>query len=163
MTIRNAQQARAAKAKGRTAESQVCDYLNEQLGIKHVERRRLAGVEDCGDIAGLLEWCIEVKSHGRMDLAGWVTEMLAETENARARFGAEHGAVWHKRRGTTDPGEWYVTMTGAQLVDLIKMRNQIEQLLECEQLLRRPTSDGLMRDRAEAVLAALDAARKEET
>ena len=39
----------------------------------------------------------------------------------------------------------------------------LDALLECEQLLRRPTSDGLMRDRAEVVLAAVDAARKEET
>ena len=36
-------------------------------------------------------------------------------------------------------------------------------LLECEQLLRRPTSDSLMRDRAEVVLAAVDKARKEAT
>ena len=34
-------------------------------------------------------------------------------------------------------------------------------LLECEQLLRRPTSDSLMRDRAEVVLAAVDKAREE--
>jgi len=45
---------------------------------------------------------------------------------------------------------------------LLRLCREHAALLACEQLLRRPTSDSLMRDRAEVVLAAVDKARKEE-
>ena len=50
-----------------------------------------------------------------MALAEWVNEAQTEAGNDDALA----GVVWHKRRGTTDPGDWYVTMTGADLVALL--------------------------------------------
>jgi hypothetical protein len=120
VTIRNAAQSRAAKAKGRSAEQAVCDYLNANLGTRSIERRRLAGVEDCGDIAGLEGWCIEVKNAVRTDLAGWMDELENELASAHHRFGAKHGLVWHKKRGESSPGQWYCTMPGWLALVLIE-------------------------------------------
>lgn len=102
------------KQKGTAAETAVVRYL-QCNGYPDVERRTLSGVHDRGDIAGLRSLVIEVKDHGRMDLAGWVEE--AETERVNA--GATHAAVWHKRRGKGDPADWYVTMRGEQFLRLL--------------------------------------------
>lgn len=107
--------ANRSKAKGTAAETAVVKYLHS-LGYTNVERRALNGANDRGDLAGLGSCVGEVKDHKRMDLAGWVDEMLTEMAND----GARHGFVWHKRRGATDPGRWYVTMTGEQLVRLLE-------------------------------------------
>ena len=123
MTIRNGRQSSAVKAKGRLAEQAVCDYLQQATG-KIVERRRLTGTEDAGDVAGL-PWCIEVKSTSRLDLAGWVDEARREFGHAAIRFGASHWAVVHKKRGTRDAGKWYVTMDLEELAEII--RHLLEQ------------------------------------
>ena len=105
-----------SKAKGTEAESSVVTYLHLDPDFSEVERRTLAGIADKGDIAGL-PVVIEVKNCSRMDLAGWVEEALREAANA----GCEVGVVWHKRRGTTDPGRWYVTMTGSVFLKLLRV------------------------------------------
>lgn len=57
---------------------------------------------------------LELKDHARLDLAGWVTEADIERGNDDALA----GFVVHKRRGTADPGDQYVTLTLRDLVAL---------------------------------------------
>lgn len=94
-----------SKQKGTAAETAVVNWLKEQ-GRKHVERRSLSGTNDRGDIAGIPSVVIEVKNHARMELAQWISELETEMKNDKA----ETGVVIHKKRGTTDVGEWYATI-----------------------------------------------------
>lgn len=110
-----------SKAKGTAAETAVVHYLQEN-GFPYAERRALAGSLDRGDVTGVPGVVIEVKSCARMELATWVDEAEAEALNGIAANSSQRdiAAVWHKRRGKGSPGEWYVTMTGEQFVELIR-------------------------------------------
>lgn len=105
----------ASKRKGTAAESAVVRYLKES-GFAQAERRALAGSADRGDIAGLPGVVIEVKNHARLAIPAWVAE--AETE--RLNDGARYGVVWHKAIGKGHPADWFVTMTGAQFVAVLR-------------------------------------------
>ena len=121
MTIRSSSQARAAKAKGRSWEQAVADHLTKHGW--HAERRRLTGVEDCGDISGLPGVVIECKNEKRVDLAGWLDELLRERINADRRWPKDMphiGAVLVRRRGTTDTKAAYVVMDFDELVWLLQ-------------------------------------------
>ena len=102
------------KQKGTAAETAVVNWLKGK-GRKHVERRSLNGTADRGDIAGIPCVVIEVKNHQRMALSEWVDEMLVEVNNDKA----DTGIVIHKRKGTTDVGKWYATMTVEQWFELM--------------------------------------------
>ncbi len=103
------------KAKGTAAETAVVTYL-KTWDRPYVERRTLSGVNDRGDIAGIPGVVIEVKNEKTTKLSEWLRE--AETECVND--GANVGVVWHKKRGTTNPGQWYVTMTGKTFAYLLK-------------------------------------------
>ena len=103
------------KRAGTAAETLVVDHLKAN-GFQYAERRAMQGVNDCGDVTGLPGVVIEVKAHREMDLAEW----MDETEVERANAGAELAVCWHKRRRKGSPADWYVTMTGAQFVALLK-------------------------------------------
>jgi hypothetical protein len=102
------------RSKGTHAESAVVGYLVTH-GFPEAERRALNGTKDRGDIAGIPGVVIEVKAHATFELASWLDEALREGANANAPI----SVVWHKRRSKGDPGQWYVTMTGATFVKLI--------------------------------------------
>lgn len=102
------------RAKGTAAETAVVNYLKAH-GFPHAERRALHGTADKGDITGCGPVVFEVKNHKQMDLAGWVKELEAEMVNA----GVDVGAVVSKKRGTTDPGEFYAIMPFRILVGLL--------------------------------------------
>jgi hypothetical protein len=104
-----------SKAKGTAAETAVVDYLREH-GWPHVERRAANGRADRGDIAGVVDAVIEVKNCARLELAAWIDEAELERRNDRS----SHAAVVHKRRGKGNPADWFVTMTGAQYVQLLR-------------------------------------------
>lgn len=103
-----------ARAKGTQAETAVVAYLR-QRGWVHAERRALAGNLDRGDIAGVAGVVLECKSTAKVDLAGWLAEALIEQRND----GASVGAVVAKKRGTTNPADWYAVVTLGQLCDLL--------------------------------------------
>lgn len=111
------------KAKGRRAENLFVEFLREFW--PNVERRRLAGVLDRGDIAGVPDTVIEVKSGARLDLPGWLRELHAEMLNDDARY----GCVAIKPNRVTDGGEFYCVMTGEQfarlLADALQGREEI--------------------------------------
>lgn len=101
----------SAKAAGTRTERAIANYLAHQLGDDRIDRRAKTGAKDRGDITGLRlhnqRLVAEIKDCARLDLAGWTTQAHTEACNDDALA----GVVIHKRRGTTDPGRWYVTMT----------------------------------------------------
>ena len=103
------------KIRGTAAESAVVHYLKGR-GWPYAERRALSGGKDRGDVAGVAGVVIEVKDCKTLTFGPWLNE--AETEKANDH--AAVGAVWAKRRGTTDPGKWFVLMTGEQFTALLK-------------------------------------------
>lgn len=111
-----------AKQKGTAAETAVVKYLKEK-GYVNCERRSLNGVNDRGDIAGIESVVIEVKNHARMELAQWISELLVEIANDNA----DTGVVIHKKRGTTNVGQWYATMPVDIWVDLLNGWSQWNQ------------------------------------
>ncbi len=103
------------RAKGTAAETAVVRYLQEQ-GFVHAERRALHGTHDKGDITGIPGVVIEVKNHAKLTLAEWVKELEQEMKNAKADF----GFVVAKKKGTTNPAEWYAVMPLKVLLEEIK-------------------------------------------
>lgn len=102
---------RSARQAGTATERAVADYLAAALEDDRIDRRVKRGQLDRGDIAGARvhgqRLVIEVKDCARLDLAGWTAQAHTEAGNDDALA----GIVVHKRRGTTDPGRWYVSMT----------------------------------------------------
>lgn len=104
-----------AKAKGTAAETAVVKFLRDN-GFPYAERRALHGTADKGDITGCGPVVFEVKNHAKLDLAGWVKELEVEVDNAEAAS----GCVVAKKRGTTNPGEWYAVLPFDWMVALLK-------------------------------------------
>ena len=110
----------SAKAAGTRFETAIAQYLATELDDDRIERRRLAGSKDRGDIAGLRHHgqrlVIEVKDYGgRLTVGPWVEEAHTEAGNDSALC----GLVVAKRRGTTDPGSQYVLCTVNDLIALL--------------------------------------------
>jgi hypothetical protein len=106
----------ASQRKGDQFERDVVTYLRT-VGLP-VERTRAGWVDDRGDIQGIEWFTFECKNVTKLDLAGWVQELLSECANA----GTSLGAVVHKRRGTTDPASHYATMPLSMLADLLNLQ-----------------------------------------
>jgi hypothetical protein len=113
----------ASKRKGTAAESAVVAFLHA-AGFVQAERRTLNGAKDRGDIAGIPGVVIEVKNCARQELAAWVAEAELERDND----GASLGVVWHKLRGRSNPGDWFVTMSGAQFANLLREQQGLPAL-----------------------------------
>lgn len=109
----------SAKTAGTRAERAVADWLRAALNDDRIDRRVKTGARDRGDVGGLRAHgqriVVEVKDVSRMALAEWVAEAEAERGNDDALA----GVVIHKRRGTADPGAWYVSMRGTDLLALL--------------------------------------------
>jgi hypothetical protein len=117
-TITSGSQARQAKARGRDSENFVVEYLRSR-GYR-VERRRLSGVDDCGDLTGINGLVCEIKSGGPAAAAAGLNELTIEVQNANARFpeSAPHeGILIARRKGKPFVGEWYAIMRVDQFVD----------------------------------------------
>ncbi len=113
---------KSAKAAGARTERAVADYLAQQLEDDRIDRRVKTGSKDRGDIGGLRvhgqRLVLEVKDCARTDLAGWIAEAHLEAGNDDALL----GLVVAKRRGTADPGRWYVHGTVDDLLALLTGR-----------------------------------------
>ena len=109
---------KSAKDAGARFESSVAAYLNAYVDDR-IERRRLSGGRDRGDISGLRHMgarvVVEVKNTARIDLAGWA----AEAELERRNDDANAALIIHKRHGKGQPGDQWVTCTLADLVALL--------------------------------------------
>jgi hypothetical protein len=102
------------KRKGSAAELAVAKWLN-RLGWTGAERSRCGFTDDRGDIDGIPGVCIEVKNEKRIDLPGYLRELEVEMKNAKAWA----GAVIVKRRGSSDPADWYAVMPAQKWAELL--------------------------------------------
>lgn len=110
-----------SKRKGTAAESAVVAYANTH-GAPYAERRALAGAADKGDVSGIPGVCLEVKNCQRIEIPKWLDEVTVEAVNANA----EIPVVIHKRRGTTDVGEWPATMKTSVLFRLLRQAGWLD-------------------------------------
>lgn len=110
---------KSAKAAGSRTERAVANYLASALEDDRIDRRVKYGKADRGDISGLQvrgqRLVVEVKDVVRQDLSGWIRQAHVEA----AHDSALCGFVVQKRRGTSDPGSFYVHMELRDLVALI--------------------------------------------
>lgn len=108
----------SAREAGTRFERSIADYLAAHVDDR-IDRRVKTGANDKGDVGGLRvhgqRVVIEAKDVSRLNLGGWVNEADIERGNDDALV----GLVIHKRRGTTDPGDQYVTTTLRDIVALI--------------------------------------------
>ena len=110
---------KSARAAGQRFETLISAYLNQHADDR-IERRRMSGANDRGDISGLRHMgqriVLECKDYGGQLKPGpWVEEAGRERGNDDAGV----GIVVAKRRGTTAPGDQFVLMTLADLVALL--------------------------------------------
>lgn len=114
-----------AKAKGRETENIFVRWMKTRWG-KTVERRRLTGAQDQGDITGWNNVCVEIKSGASIDLPGWLKQLEDEKINSHS----EYGFVAVRPKGKPDPEEWYAVVA---LPDMMNLLMDLELL--------RPDSD----------------------
>ncbi|MGC2866005.1 hypothetical protein ACMG4H_14255 [Corynebacterium glutamicum] len=111
----------SAKKAGASFERQIADYLCDALGNPNIDRMVKSGSLDRGDIANVRDshgrlLAIECKNTTTMSLPQWEREATTEALN----YGAHAGVIVHKRRGTAQPQEQWVTMTTETLAKLLK-------------------------------------------
>lgn len=112
----------SAKDAGARFEREVADWLAEHVDDR-IDRRAKTGAKDRGDIGGVRlspalnsgRVVIECKNTTRIELATWTRE----ADTARGNDDAAVGIVVHKRHGTQDPADQWVTMTMADLATLL--------------------------------------------
>jgi hypothetical protein len=97
-----------AKRKGDHAERELAGILADQLGI--VVRRKLGAgrLDDEGDIDGLPDTTVEVKSF--RDITRGLREGLDDSVREQANAGTTHGVAFIRRPG----GRWFAAMTVEQ-------------------------------------------------
>ena len=98
-----------SKKRGTAAETAVVNYLRFRGHM--AERRNMqGGGNDKGDLVihGRPDLVIEVKNHARIDLATFTDELLVEMRNA----GATGGILVVKRKGKSNPADWYWLCVG---------------------------------------------------
>jgi len=103
----------AERRKGNRAEQQVAETLRQHGWRAITSRDGRGGAQGGGDIITDFPAVLEVKDHARLDLAGWVDQVVEEA-------GVSPGFVIHKRRGKSDPELWYVTGQLGDLILLVK-------------------------------------------
>lgn len=95
---------------GTAAETAVCRVFNSN-GFPFVERRRLRGAKDCGDLTGIPGVVVEVKGGAAAKTASdalidrWLDETEVERVNADAHIGML--VVARKGIGAPNAGRWW--------------------------------------------------------
>jgi len=110
----------SAKAAGSSQEKLVAETLADLLNDDRIERRSKNGSKDRGDITGVKtirggRVVIEVKNTSRDNLPAWIAEAEVERGNDDALI----GVVSHKKHGTAQGGEQYVSMSLATFASLL--------------------------------------------
>lgn len=108
----------SAKAAGTRTETAAATYLAQHVDDR-IERRRLTGARDRGDLAGLRAHgqriVAEVKDCARLEIGPW----LREAEIERGNDDAIAGVVIAKRHGRGAPADLLVMMTLADFAALL--------------------------------------------
>jgi hypothetical protein len=107
--------ANPSKQKGTAAETALTLWLR-QNGWPDAHRIAGTGSHDSGDVVGPRDVTIEVKNRRMIDLSAFLREAQEEAVNA----GNDVGIAWVKKRGTTDPGQWYAVVDGETMALLLK-------------------------------------------
>lgn len=107
-------------------ESLVAEFLAFRLADDRIERRTKNGSKDRGDITGVKtirggRVVIEVKDTARDNLPGW----LREAEIERGNDDACIGVVVHKKKGSANPSDQYVSMTLETFARLLEGGNPL--------------------------------------
>lgn len=101
----------SAKAAGTRFESLIAEFLAFRLADDRIERRAKSGAKDRGDIGGVRfaghRVVVECKDTARDNLPAWIREAEVERGNDDALI----GVVAHKKRGSANPADQYVSMT----------------------------------------------------
>ena len=113
----------ASKQKGTAAETAVVRWFQDH-GWPHAERRALSGAYDMGDINLEPAIVVEVKNTKAITLA----QFMAETEQERINANAEIGVCVIKKRGTTNPAEFYAVTSLDQIAWLLRAAGYGESL-----------------------------------
>lgn len=107
----------SAKKAGSAFERSIADCLSEHIDDR-IDRRVKTGAKDRGDIGG---WrfagrriVAECKDVVKVSLGTW----MREAEIERGNDDADVALVIHKRRGSADPLDQYVTTTVRDLISL---------------------------------------------
>ncbi|MGI8682048.1 MAG: hypothetical protein ACR2JO_07950 [Mycobacteriales bacterium] len=108
----------SAKQAGSAFERLIADYLALHVDDR-IDRRAKTGARDKGDVGGLRHMggriVLECKDTATISLGTWARE----TDVERGNDDAIAGLIVHKRRGTTDPGDQWVTCTLRDLAALL--------------------------------------------
>jgi hypothetical protein len=112
---------KSAKAAGSWMEKTVAEFLSFALADDRIEIRKTNGSKDRGDITGVKtirggRVVIECKNVAAISLPAW----LREAEIERGNDDAVIGVVAHKRHGSGNPADQYVTMTLSTFARLIE-------------------------------------------
>ena len=113
-----------SKTKGREWETACVDYQLAN-GVPGAERRRLCGVNDKGDLAGIIGVVTECKHEKSYKLPGWIKELRAEMVNAGARI----GAVWARQNGKPGVEHAFVITTPEVWMRLLAEAGYIAEML----------------------------------
>lgn len=107
--------ANPAKRKGSAWEGALVTFLRNH-GLR-AQRIPAGSTEDQADIfVADPSWpAIQAKNCAKHDLSGWLRDVEQQAVNASRSC----GIVWFKKRGSTDPGDAYVLMTGKTLMILM--------------------------------------------
>jgi len=101
------------RRKGNEAERAVAQTLRD-WGWQAVTSRSKNGTQDGMDIITDAPVAIEVKNQIKLDLSAWLRQAA---DNAIDKV----PVVWHKKRGESNPENWYVTMEGQELRKLLDL------------------------------------------
>lgn len=114
---------KSAKQAGARFERTTADYMRDVTG-QPIDRLVKTGAKDRGDVGPFRNAqgdlvAVECKNTTRLALPQWIGEAHTEAVN----YGAATGVIVHKRRGVTDPGKQWVTMTLDDLLTIMGVWN----------------------------------------
>lgn len=117
----------SARAAGTRFETLVVEFLSFRLADDRIERRSKNGAKDRGDVTGVRtirggRVVIECKDTARDNLPGWIREAEIERGNDDATI----GVVVHKKRGSANPADQFVSMTLETFARLLEGGEPIE-------------------------------------
>lgn len=110
-----------SKVKGREWET-ACARYAEDVTKMLVERRRLNGAQDRGDLAGIPDVVFECKAERSYKLPEW----MREAERERINDGADLGVVWAKQNGKTDAAEGFIIMRPVEFFNLLRVAGYVD-------------------------------------
>ena len=106
-----------SKQKGTSAESAFVKAECVTNVFPHVERRALAGVNDMGDVSGMVGLAVEIKNHKSYKFPEWIKETEVERVNAKADYGIL--VVKPNGVGLNSVDQWWAVMPVGAMMKLL--------------------------------------------